>query len=268
MKRLLLLTAAIVFAVGLTQAQQLPQKSPHSSVSYVLGVTDITITYSAPAVRDRDIWGSLVPYNEVWRAGANEATVMTFSTDVTIEGEPLAAGSYAFFLTPKDADKWTAHFNTVTDQWGAYNYDASKDALSVDVEVKGSSVTEERLNYSINEFSPESGYIRLAWEKKRVYIRVRANTTELAIANVEKALQEAKEENKAQVYAQGAQYLLEADEDLDKAMEWAKESVRSDTKNRSLPSSFVLFSKLLLIKKFFKNSAVTVDESRTFMLSL
>ena len=225
MKRLLQLTIAFSFIACTLQAQQLPQKSPHASVSYVLGVTEIKISYSSPAVRDRDIWGAVVPYNEVWRAGANEATLMHFSTDVSIEGESLAAGTYSFFLTPTDGDKWMAHFNSDTTLWGAYGYDASKDVVSTEVEVKGSSVNEEWLNYTINEFSQESGYIRLAWEKKRIYIRVRVKTVDVSVANVDKALTTAKEENKWQVYASGAQYLADAGEQLDKAMEWAKESV-------------------------------------------
>ena len=210
MKRLLQLTIALSFIVCTLQAQQLPQKSPHASVSYVLGVTDIKIAYSSPAVRDRDVWGTLVPYNEVWRAGANEATLMHFGTDVSIEGENLAAGTYAFFLTPKEGDKWTAHFNSDTTLWGAYGFDAAKDVVTTDVEVKGSSVNEEWLNYTINEFSQESGYIRLAWEKKRIYIRVKAKTVDLAVANVEKALTSAKDDDKWQIYARGAQYLADA----------------------------------------------------------
>ncbi|MEM6733568.1 MAG: DUF2911 domain-containing protein, partial [Myxococcota bacterium] len=92
----------------------------------------MTLTYGRPKVKDRDLWGKLVPYGKVWRAGADEATAVTFSKAVKINGKALPAGSYAFFAIP-NKDKWTLVFNSQAEQWGAYSYDSSKDVLRVDV---------------------------------------------------------------------------------------------------------------------------------------
>lgn len=97
--------------------------------SEIEGVT-VTIDYGRPSVKDRVIWGGLVPYERVWRTGADEATTITFSDDVTIGGETLAAGSYSLFTIPGE-EAWTVIFNRVAQQWGAFNYDESQDALRV-----------------------------------------------------------------------------------------------------------------------------------------
>ena len=101
--------------------------SPKASVMQTVGFTDVTIDYSRPGVKGRTIWGALVPYNKVWRAGANEATTINFSTDVTIEGKNLPAGKYGFFTIP-NKDSWTLIFNKVADQWGSFQYNEAEDA--------------------------------------------------------------------------------------------------------------------------------------------
>ncbi len=227
MKKLNLVLAICFFAFSslTSYAQlQLPQKSPKASVSYTLGLTEIKIDYSAPAVNDRTIWGDLVPYDEVWRTGANSCTKVSFSTDVKVEGKMLEKGTYALFITPKESGNWIVHFNSDTEQWGAYAYDPAKDVLTVEVEPKSSKVNEKRLNFSIVDFNYESGYIRLGWEKMRVYIRIRTTAIKDAMANVETALENVEEDKKWQVYAAGADFLLGADKDLDQALEWATKS--------------------------------------------
>src|SRR5512146_2489926 len=122
---LLLLWAAafiLITASTISYAQQKEEKvriSPKASVSQTIGFTDVTISYSRPGVKARKIWGDLVPYDKVWRAGANEATKITFSTDVMVEGKKLSAGSYGFFVIPGKKE-WTLIFNKVADQWGAF----------------------------------------------------------------------------------------------------------------------------------------------------
>ena len=114
------LIAVLFLSTGFAQELELPRKSPKASISYSVGLTDITINYSSPSVRERAVWGKLVPWGKVWRAGANEATTVEFSTDVYVEGELLPAGKYSFFLIPKKEEKWTAIFNKVAYQLGAY----------------------------------------------------------------------------------------------------------------------------------------------------
>ena len=104
--------------------------SPNASVSQTIGAAVVTITYGRPGVKGRQVFGGLEAYGSVWRAGANEATVFSVSDDVTINGEALPAGVYAFFAIPTEGD-WTLIFNKQAEQWGAFNYDQSQDALRV-----------------------------------------------------------------------------------------------------------------------------------------
>ena len=106
--------------------------SPKAAVIQTVGFTDVRIDYSRPGVKGRQIWGGLVPYDKVWRAGANEATTISFSTDVIVNGKTLKAGKYGFFTIPTK-DKWTIIFNKIADQWGAFEYNEAEDVLRIDV---------------------------------------------------------------------------------------------------------------------------------------
>ena len=119
--------------------------SPKAEVMQVVGLTQVNISYSRPGVKGRKIWGALVPYDKVWRAGADEATKITFSTDVTVEGKKLSAGSYSFFVIPAKKE-WTVIFNKVADQWGAFTYNEAEDALRIKVKPKTAD-SEEWLKY-------------------------------------------------------------------------------------------------------------------------
>ena len=106
----------------------IPRVSQRGTVSQRIGLTDITITYHRPAVGGREIWGKTVPYGKVWRAGANENTTITFSDDVSVEGKPLAAGTYGLHAIP-DKDQWTVIFSKNSTSWGSFSYDEKEDAL-------------------------------------------------------------------------------------------------------------------------------------------
>jgi hypothetical protein len=142
--------------------------SPKAIVEQTVGLTDITIAYSRPGVKGRTIWGGLVPYNVVWRAGANEATKFTFESDVKINGRILKAGSYSFFAIPSK-NKWTLIFNNVADQWGAFEYNDTEDALRFEVEPeKENNCWQEWLAYTITKSSDRTAVIKLEWEKLKV----------------------------------------------------------------------------------------------------
>lgn len=127
----------------------------------------VTLEYGRPNVKGRTIWGGLVPYGKVWRTGANEATTITFGQDVTVEGQKLAAGTYGLFTIPGEGD-WTVIFNTVADQWGAFDYDPGKDALRVTVEPRAQEMVETM------DFVIEGDEVVLRWEKLAVPFAVGA----------------------------------------------------------------------------------------------
>ncbi len=142
--------------------------SPLKMTTGMIDGVRITINYGSPAVKGRQIWGALVPYNEVWRTGANEATNIEFSKDVIIEGQELKAGKYGLFTIPGESE-WTIIFNSVWDQWGAYDYDASKDVLRIKVSPRTHEPLAERLDFVIGKDG-----ISLVWEKLEVPFGVKA----------------------------------------------------------------------------------------------
>ncbi|MDR6844191.1 DUF2911 domain-containing protein [Flavobacterium granuli] len=146
------------FAISFANAQEKPKSPPETATGKINGAT-IQINYGSPSVKGREIWGKLVPFNEVWRAGANEAT--TFETDkaLTIEGLILPAGKYSFFIIP-NKDECTIIFNKETKQWGAYKYNDKVDQLRVKVKPQTADSFAEKLTYVINATDVE-----LIWEK-------------------------------------------------------------------------------------------------------
>ena len=167
---LAILTATLALpAVGQRGSDE-ARVSPNAGVSQTIGVTEVTISYGRPAVKGRTIWGELVPYGEVWRAGANEATAISFSNDVLIEGKKLPAGTYALFTIPGQ-DDWTIIFNKTANQWGAFSYDAAQDALRVNVKPKAAP-QQEWMRFSFTELSGDSAQAVLRWEKLAVPFKI------------------------------------------------------------------------------------------------
>ncbi|WP_026463576.1 DUF2911 domain-containing protein [Adhaeribacter aquaticus] len=159
--------------VSLAQGNGAPA-SPPASASGKIGTTDVSIKYSSPAVKGRKIWGELVPYGQVWRTGANEATTITFSKDVTVEGQPLKAGTYALFTIPTE-NEWTVVFNNTAKQWGAFKYDQAQDVLRVKVKPVASKENNERMKIAIKPQGKSAGVITVSWEKLAVPFTVKAS---------------------------------------------------------------------------------------------
>jgi len=168
---MLLFLLVFVLANFNTEAQNNQIRvSPKASTGQTVGYTEINITYSRPGVKGRKVWGDLVPYGKVWRAGANEATKITLNTDVNIEGKKLPKGSYAFFVIPGEKE-WTLIFNKVADQWGAFEYNEAEDALRVKVKPQKND-KEEWLSYRIDKVNDTSANLTLAWENVKVSFKV------------------------------------------------------------------------------------------------
>ena len=144
-----------------------PKPSPAATASGKIGATEVAVNYSSPGVKGRKIFGGLEPYGKVWRAGANEATTVEFSKNVTVEGKPLPAGKYGFFVIPAEGP-WTVIFNKVPNQWGAFKYDEKLDALRVTVTPRKTATVTERLAY---EVTPKGLVLR--WEKLEVPVAIK-----------------------------------------------------------------------------------------------
>ena len=148
--------------------------SPAAETMHVLGATQIRVSYSSPGVRGRSIWGGLVPWDRIWRAGANAATWIEFSEDVLVEGEPLQAGRYSFFLIPSETGPWTLIFNRVDIQIGSFRYEPRHDALRVEVQPEPAPHT-EWLEYRIEPEPPVAGRVLLTWADRSVGVDIVAH---------------------------------------------------------------------------------------------
>jgi len=168
MKATFLLYTGIVLSASVYAQTPQPRVSPPYSVTGKIGDATIVINYSSPSVKGRKIWGELVPFNTVWRAGANEATTFKTDKDIKVGEGLLPAGKYAFFVIPAKNGEWVAIFNNVTYQWGAFKYDDTKDQLRVNVNTIPLSERQEMLIYKIasNGFS-------LNWDTRSVFVPVR-----------------------------------------------------------------------------------------------
>ncbi|WP_266203297.1 DUF2911 domain-containing protein [Pontibacter kalidii] len=163
---MLLMGVLLSFSVYAQDAK--PKASPAATATGKVGDATVTVNYSSPSVRGRNIWGDLVPYGQVWRSGANEATTVTFDQDVMVEGEKLAAGTYSFYTLPSE-EEWTVIFNKNAKQWGT-EYDESQDALRVQVTPRESGEMNERLKYEVTDEG-----LLLSWENLEVPVRITAS---------------------------------------------------------------------------------------------
>ena len=162
MKKINLLLA-FFFVVSVSCAQ----KSPRLQTKGDINGTQVMIDYGAPSVKGRTVWGGLEKYGQVWRAGANENTTVSFDKDVKIGGKTLAAGKYGFFLIPNESGDWVAIFNKKNDAWGSYSYSEAEDAARVMVKPDFDTSVQEELMYAVDK----SGIV-FAWDKARLHIDV------------------------------------------------------------------------------------------------
>jgi tetratricopeptide (TPR) repeat protein len=183
---LTLVFIAIVFAGTLSHAQSavldLPRDSQHAKIIQRVGITDITINYHRPLVKGRKVWGGLVPYGQVWRAGANENTTIEFTDPVTVEGKPLAKGIYGLHMLPTESE-WTIIFSKASTAWGSFTYNQSEDALRINVKPAAAEM-KEALAYEVDDVTPTSAVIALRWEKLAVPFRLEVSTNEIVAQNL------------------------------------------------------------------------------------
>ncbi|MEY3585773.1 MAG: hypothetical protein RLZZ243_837 [Bacteroidota bacterium] len=222
MKKVIL--SSLVCISLFAQAQvQTPKASPVAKVEQRAGLTDISISYSRPAVNERKIFGELIPFGQRWRLGANENTKITTS-DVLIFGkDTLQAGTYALFATP-NADSWVIDFYTETTNWGLpEKWETSKVALTVNAKVKKMPLVTENLSITIDGMEFNSAVLNITWDKTQVSLPFTLNTKEKVLASIEKTLSGSVVT--ANDYNQAASYYFTEQLDLKKALEWSTKAI-------------------------------------------
>lgn len=249
MKKIIFILAMMI-ANYVTEAQvKTPQPSPKSTITQVVGLTNIEIVYSRPSSKGRDVFNNLVPYGKLWRTGANENTTISFSEDVVIDGKTLAKGKYALYSTPK-ADNWEIIFYKTTDNWGnPENWDETKVALKTNVKPELLNRNVESFTIGINNLDNNFAHLELSWEKTIVAIKFEVPTQKAAMASIEKALAGPN----AGDYFSSAQYLQQSNGDLNKALTYINKALEM---NKDKPFWYNRLKSLIQAKLGDKNGAI------------
>ncbi len=203
----------------------IPRVSQRASVTQRIGLTDVTITYHRPAVGGREIWGKTVPYGKVWRAGANENTIITFSDDVTIEGKPLAAGTYGLHTIP-DKDQWTIIFSKNSTSWGSFSYDEKEDALRVTVKPHPAEMFEQ-VTYTFEDVKPDSAAATQRWEKLAVPFQIGVDVKAVVLRSIKNELRSVGGFTWAG-FDEAAQWCLDNNYELEQALKWEDTSIQNE----------------------------------------
>jgi len=250
-----LLTALCVLCFAGAAFAQIPTPRPSQKASVMqrIGVTDVTITYSRPGVKGRQIWGDplpgqsadvkgeatlddqnkrpknapIVPWGHVWRTGANEATMFVVTDDVLVNGQKLPAGSYSLHTIPTK-DEWTIVFNGTANQWGSFDYDPAKDTLRVKAKPQWMNTSEEYLSYSFDPVTDDSAQVNIRWEKVSVPFTVKVpDVNALTLSKLKAAVEGAKPDDWRTAY-QAAAYALNNKDTADDAqgMMWLDQSIK------------------------------------------
>jgi hypothetical protein len=218
----------------------IPQPSPASTLKQRVGLTDITIEYCRPGMKGREIFGNLVPYDQVWRTGANTATKITFSTDVKLNGTPIPAGTYELFTIPGKTE-WTVIIHKNMSQWGAYAYDMKNDVARIKAAPFALPLPLENFTITFNHLHDESALLEFAWEKTLVPVKVEVDVLTTLVPQIESVMAS---DTSKKPYVPAAMFYLEHNLDLKKALGWMDAAIAEQ------PDAFyMIYRKGLILEK-------------------
>ncbi|MFN8349447.1 MAG: DUF2911 domain-containing protein [Spirosomataceae bacterium] len=236
MKKLTMLTAFALVSMGSIAQIRTPQPSPAATVMQTVGVTDITVKYSRPAMKGREIFGKLVPYGQFWRTGANQATAIEFSTDVMLEDKLVPAGKYFLYSIP-NADSWTVIINK-TAATAPEQYKEADDVARVTAKVAAAPVTESFM-IGFSNITDSTATLDMMWDKVKVSPKLSVSTTNMVASSIDKAA-----EANANTMNAGAGYLLSKGMDLQKALSMVNQAIAYKETFRNLWTKAQILGKL------------------------
>jgi hypothetical protein len=239
---------ALCLIIGLTTAQtqlRVPQISQGAKVSQTIGLSEVSISYHRPGVKGRVIWGNVVKYDEMWRAGADDPTLFTFSDEVTIDGKKLEPGTYRFVVFPSKTGDWTLVFNTETKKWGTV-YEPQYDTLRIAVKPE-TGPNEEWMSFSFTDLTPTSARVVLAWEKIRLGFKVEFNTLAKLQASA----------GNWQILNAAARFTLDNKMYLEEGLSWADRSIALEKNSRNVGTK----AEILAQTGKFKEAVTTAEEA-------
>ncbi len=236
---LLLMLGGFLFATDISAQMQTPAPSPLAELSQKVGLTDVTIVYSRPSAKDRDVFGTLVPYGNVWRTGANAATTIEFSDNVVVMGKELKAGKYSLYSTP-NKDKWTIYLNSNWRKWGQTEADEGETLVSFEVASYSVKPAVESFTIGIDDLRNNDASIVISWATTAVKIPFAVPTVEKATASIERVMAGPS----ARDYYSAAGYYLAEGKDPKQALEWVNKSI--DDNN---PMYYMVYTRALIYKE-------------------
>jgi hypothetical protein len=204
---------------------ELPRVSQRAVLTQRIGLTDVTITYHRPKTNGRKIFGNLVSYDRVWRAGANDNTVIEFTHAVAVEGQPLGAGRYGLHMVPGEKE-WIVIFSTNSTSWGSFFYDKKEDALRVTVKPRPISMR-DTLRYEFDDLTPESGVVSMEWEQVAVPFKIEVASKEITLTALRNQMRHLAG-YKPETYYEAAMYCLDNDFNYDEALRWVEQAIESN----------------------------------------
>jgi len=249
----ILIAAIFLFSALTVEAQVMtPAPSPKTVVNQTVGLTEVILEYNRPSAKGRTIFGDLVPFGRMWRTGANQNSMVTFSDDVVIDGKTLVKGKYAIFATPK-ADHWDIVFYTDTQNWGVpAKWDETKVALKTTVKPEMTNRYVETFTISVNNLDNDFAHLEISWEKTIVAVKFEVPTKKVAMASIDKALNGPT----AGDFFAAAQYYYQADADLDKALEFSNKAIELSDKTKDVPFWYLRLKSLIQAKAGDKKGAI------------
>jgi len=253
LNRAALLCIALAFLCSISTAQSLdlPQPSQYAKTTQRIGVTEVTVTYHRPLINGRKVWGGLVPYGQIWRTGADENTIIEFTTDVMVEGKPLSKGIYGLHTIPNE-NEWTFIFSKNYTSWGSFTYDQAEDALRITVKPQVSEMR-ETMAIDFDNVQPASARLTIRWEKTAVPVKIEANVTEATANYLKNQLRSWTFRANWSAYNDAASYLLNNKLNLDDALKFADQSIRIEERFDNL----LVKSRILEAQGILKDSVAT-----------
>ncbi|HNP53364.1 MAG TPA: DUF2911 domain-containing protein [Ferruginibacter sp.] len=249
MKKILFLLLSVSALYTASAQVKMPAPSPTQSLKQDFGMSSIEIKYSRPAMKGRKIFGDLVPYNKLWRTGANGATIIRFNDPVEIGGKKVDTGSYALYTIP-NTDSWTIILNKGTGNWGVDGYKESEDVARFNALVEKVKPKVENFTIQVANIQPESCDLQLTWEKTKISIPVTVNIKDKVRAQIDAAMQTEKKP-----YWQAAQFYFEYDKNMNKALENVTKATEAQ------PTAFWIFLYKARIQKEMGDKAGARESS-------
>ncbi|WP_299441865.1 DUF2911 domain-containing protein [uncultured Aquimarina sp.] len=264
-------SAMMLFTIQMNGQLKTPEASQRATVSQRVGITDITIDYGRPSVKEREVWGKLVPYGynnlgfgtstaAPWRAGANQNSTIEFSHDVKVEGKDIEAGLYGLHIALKEDGGATIIFSKNATSWGSYFYDEKEDALRVDVQTKEAAHTETLL-FLFPSFEANSTIAALRWEKKEIPFKIEVNVSDIVMKGIKDDLRSNAGFTQSN-WDNAANYAFNAG-DIDQALEWVNASISGNFFSKETFGNLSLKSQILAKQGKVKEAMTIVDKAAT-----